>query len=124
MVATPEIRASQASYQSITAKAVDLRVTKASVNAVINFPAQTMSASQASYTVPTGKDVDIRVTQASYQTVVRRSEGSQYVKAWTFTLDGHDFYVLQLQDKTLVYDLQSEQWYVWGCYWCWFRCCD
>lgn len=33
------------------------------------------------------------------------------VRAWTYTLDGHDFYVLRLgNDETLVYDLSTGQW--------------
>lgn len=37
------------------------------------------------------------------------------VRAWTFTLDGHDFYVLRLNTvETLVYDTHSEQWSIWG----------
>jgi len=37
------------------------------------------------------------------------------LRAWTFTLDGHDFYVLRLGDtKTLVYDVSSEQWMDWA----------
>lgn len=37
------------------------------------------------------------------------------LRAWTFTLDGHDFYVLRLGDTlTLVYDVYSEQWMDWS----------
>ena len=36
-------------------------------------------------------------------------------RVWTFSLDGHDFYVLRLGDsETLVYDLYSEQWVDWA----------
>jgi hypothetical protein len=36
------------------------------------------------------------------------------LRAWTFTLDGHDFYVLRLgDDATFVYDVYSEQWVEW-----------
>jgi hypothetical protein len=36
------------------------------------------------------------------------------LRAWTFTLDGHDFYVLRLgETTTLVYDFYSEQWVEW-----------
>jgi hypothetical protein len=36
------------------------------------------------------------------------------LRTWTFTLDGHDFYVLRLGDSlTLVYDDYSEQWMDW-----------
>lgn len=36
------------------------------------------------------------------------------IRPWTFTLDGHDFYVLRLGDAaTIVYDVYSEQWVDW-----------
>jgi hypothetical protein len=37
------------------------------------------------------------------------------VRAWTYTMDGHDFYILRLGiTETLVYDTHSEQWYTWA----------
>lgn len=33
---------------------------------------------------------------------------------WTFTLDDHDFLVIQLLEMTLVYDFLVEKWYTWG----------
>ena len=36
------------------------------------------------------------------------------VKAWTYSLDGHDMYVLRLgDDTTMVYDLTTQQWATW-----------
>jgi len=36
-------------------------------------------------------------------------------RSWAFDLDGHTFYVLDLgTEKTLVYDLMTEQWAEWG----------
>lgn len=37
------------------------------------------------------------------------------LRAWTFTLDGHDYYVLRLgEDVTLVYDTITRQWSEWA----------
>jgi len=37
------------------------------------------------------------------------------VRAWTFTLDGHDYYVLRLgTQETLIYDDHTQQWYTWA----------
>jgi hypothetical protein len=37
------------------------------------------------------------------------------IRAWTFSLDGHDFYVLRLGDEvTFIYDAYSEQWMEWA----------
>jgi hypothetical protein len=38
---------------------------------------------------------------------------SRKLRAWTFTQDDHDFYVLQLGSMTLVYDKNSQQWSQW-----------
>jgi len=36
------------------------------------------------------------------------------VLTWTFTLDDHDFLIIQLAETTLVYDFLVAKWYVWG----------
>ena len=37
------------------------------------------------------------------------------VRAWTFTLDNHDYYVLRLgTQETLIYDDHSQTWYTWA----------
>ncbi|MBU6231608.1 hypothetical protein KGP36_02975 [Patescibacteria group bacterium] len=37
------------------------------------------------------------------------------IRAWTFTLDGHDYYILRLGNlETLVYDNKTQQWYTWA----------
>lgn len=38
------------------------------------------------------------------------------IRAWTYSMDTHDFYVLQLGStgETFVYDTFSEQWTIWG----------
>jgi len=40
--------------------------------------------------------------------------GILHILTWTFTLDDHDFLVIQLQESTLVYDFLVAKWYVWG----------
>lgn len=60
-------------------------------------------------------DAEVRVTQAYVLVAVKRRPHDPTVRAWTFTLDGHDYYVLRLGDtETLVYDMHSEQWSVYG----------
>jgi hypothetical protein len=48
---------------------------------------------------------------------VRGRIANPKLRAWTFSLDGHDFYVLRLGLKmTLVYDVTSEQWVDWDAF--------
>jgi len=43
--------------------------------------------------------------------------GTPQLRAWTFTLDDHDFYVLRLGlDFTMVYDTLTQQWQEWTSY--------
>lgn len=43
--------------------------------------------------------------------------GTPQIRAWTFTLDEHDFYVLRLGlDFTMVYDVLTKQWSEWTSY--------
>src|SRR5690606_14907332 len=56
----------------------------------------------------------LRVTQLRVISLVRGRVANPRVRTWTFTLDGHDFYVLRLGDQeTLVYDVSTEQWVNW-----------
>jgi hypothetical protein len=69
--------------------------------------------------------------------LVRDNGDRRKLKAWTFTQDDHDFYVVQLGDYTLVFDKLTSQWARWqspsynywrgddGCGWEGFNvCCD
>ncbi len=99
MVATPEIRATQAevlAVYNIPAEAIN--VTYGGVNVAYNRTAQTME-----------------VTQSLVLAIISGRTFDPTVRAWTFTLDGHDFYVLRCgNNETLVYDTYSKEWSVWG----------
>lgn len=57
---------------------------------------------------------DIRAIQSYVLAAVRGRVDNPTVRVWTFTLDGHDFFVVRLGDNsTLLYDLYSEQWIEW-----------
>jgi hypothetical protein len=57
---------------------------------------------------------ETRVSQMRVFAVAKGRVTDPIIRVWTFTLDGHDFYVIRLPQETLVYDLHSEQWYTWG----------
>ena len=118
MVATPEIRSSQGRVITVTdaVSTAEVEVTQARTLGVANIPAEHIESTQARLVVPYNKKPEeIQVTQARTLAVVKGRVSDPRVRAWTFTIDGHDFYVLRLgNDETLVYDVYSEQWYVWG----------
>lgn len=85
-------------FAAVTAPAQDVRVTGVRVDAAVQFGPSTA-----------------HLTQLFMLVAVRGRIYDPRVRAWTFTLDGHDFYVLRLGNtETLVYDLSTEQWHVWG----------
>lgn len=118
MALTPSIRVSQAGVYLVTptAETPALHVSMGAVVVVGNFPAESIELSQAGAIV-TGNFVStkLRVSQAGVMVVAKGRVDNPKVRAWTFTLDGHDFYVLRLGDDfTFVYDVYSEQWMDWS----------
>lgn len=81
-----------------------------------NYPAASSKASQAQVLVTTRTIANL-VQSSQFQVLVaaRGSVNDPSVKAWSFTLDGHDYYVLRLGNtETLVFDVASDSWYTWG----------
>lgn len=114
MALTPTIKAPQAGALVVTSNpaSAGVELTNATVLVVANFPTPEMEVSQAGATVVAHKDSNkMEVSQVGVLVVARGRVYTPKLRAWTYTLDGHDFYVLRLgEDKTLVYDLSSQQW--------------
>lgn len=110
----------------------DITVPLARILAIANTPSMGVASPEArvlaiTYGIAPGIDIPearvlatfrkvtpIAIPEARTLAVVKGRGSNPRIRAWTFTLDGHDFYVLQLGDNgTLVYDLYSEQWTEW-----------
>jgi len=117
MVATAGIRASGAYVTTLTGTSNAIRASQSFVRAVFNFPSAGVRGSGAYVTALTKTSNTIQAS-ASYVTVVCRGRiETPQLRVWTFTMDGHDFYVLRLGDfTTLVYDVYSKQWTEWTGY--------
>jgi hypothetical protein len=114
MVATPEERVTSAGALVADMPSGDERVTGAYVLTAINYPAPLESVTWAGELVTVKSAIPLRVTEAVVLVAVRGRTRNPNVRAWTFTLDGHDYYVLALGTTlTLVYDTYSEQWVDW-----------
>lgn len=84
------------------------------VRSIINFPSEELQSDGLRIRTVMQSSVDLQASGLRVRTIVRGRIGSPRLRAWTFTLDGHDFYVLRLGDTlTLVYDVYSEQWMDW-----------
>jgi hypothetical protein len=80
----------------------------------INYPSQGLNATQGRVVTTFRQTAVIDAAQARILVAVRGRVANPRVRAWTFTLDGHDFYVLRLGDtETLIYDMTTEQWVNW-----------
>lgn len=117
MAITPQIRATQVrTVVADAGKAPAVRLTQARSLAAINIPTIEMRATQARlFTMDTGVAPQIRTSQARALVAIIGRPVNTRIRDWTFSLDGHDFYVLRLgDDETLVYDATTEQWVDWS----------
>lgn len=100
-----------------TGAAVAERVTSFNALAAINFPSPFERVTYAPVLATVKGDITLRVTNAAVLVAVRGRTSNPKLRAWTFTLDGHDFYVLRLgMIMTLVYDVYSQQWMDWDAF--------
>lgn len=117
MALAPEVRVSQAGNVVVSepTDAPELRATQAGLMTVAIWPADFINVSQAQVLTVSATDKEIQVSQLGMMVVAKGRVEDPKVRAWTFTLDGHDYYVLRLgNSETLVYDVYAEQWYTWG----------
>lgn len=100
-----------------TGPAAAARLTAFDSLVAVNFPSPFGRVSSLNTLVASKSTVTLRVTEAAVLAAVRGRTSNPKLRAWTFTLDGHDFYVLRLGMKgTLVYDVYSEQWVTWDAF--------
>jgi hypothetical protein len=115
MVAAVGIQAPQGEILVTYSQTVEA-VNAAQFRAIVayNIPAVGMNAAQGRIKALIHENAVIAAPQARILAAVRGRAANPRVRAWTFTLDGHDFYVLRLGDReTLVYDLSTKQWVNW-----------
>lgn len=158
MALTPETRATKGAVLAAATSGAtpNERVSKASLLAAINFPSIGVRATRAAGLVAaTGlsgearasraaglvaafSSAPSRVTRAAVLVAAKDGLDERGLRAWTFTQDNHDFYVLLLGGKyTYVFDKTTGQWSQWsgpdfsffrgldGCDWNGFNvCCD
>jgi len=107
-------RVSQLTVRNIT-EGNDARLSQLAVRSVFNFPSEAGRVSQMVVRSLDEPAPSARVSQLVVRAIVRGRIANPAIRAWTYTLDGHDYYVLRLgDDLTLVYDVYSEQWMDWA----------
>lgn len=135
MALTPEIRTTKGDVLAVSGgPASAVRLTKFDALVAVNFPTEFVRTTEydAYVAARDGEDLrtsglnalvaardgeDLRTSGAAVLVAVRGRVQNPKLRVWTFTLDGHDFYVLRLGiDLTLVYDVYSEQWIDWDAF--------
>lgn len=117
MALTPEIRAPQAGYLvAVRQQAQETYVLQATTLGIYNVPTDEIQVTYGAKNIAYRRTAQqFPVTQAVLLAVIRGRTDSPYIRAWTYTLDGHDYYVLHLGSvETLVYDTHAQTWAVWG----------
>jgi hypothetical protein len=110
-----DLRVSQNQLLASQAGRGDLRVSQADVLVLWNFPTVRASSSQADIASYGTFQSSNRVTQFGALALIRPRVINQKIRAWGFSQNGHDFYVLRLgTDETLVYDATTGQWSNWA----------
>lgn len=115
MVASASVQVSQSDVVAglITGGPVD--VSQFDFLTIINFPSGEVHVSSAETSYVSLTTTNVEVSQWDIAVVCRGRVDDPKIRVWTFTLDGHDFYLLRLgNDETLVYDVLTEQWSVWS----------
>lgn len=93
----------------------DINANQLRAMTVFNFPTEFIKANQLVVVPVYREPASIQANQLRVMAVVRGRVDQPSLVAWTFTLDGHDFYALRLGDvTTLIYDQNTQQWAEWG----------
>lgn len=99
------------------ALAPEVRVSQNRAMIVWNVPAEELRSSQAAIVAPYNSFApEIRVPQSTIMVVCKGQVETPRLRAWYYTLDGHDIYVLKLGTlgKTLVFDISTGTWSWWA----------
>ena len=114
MVATTEMRLGQASAILVGNGVPIIDVSQLQAQVVADRPTTTTQLSQFDVkVVMSAAPRAVRASQLQVIVVYKKERIDPVIRAWTFYLDGHSFYVLSLgEDDTLVYDTDSKEWSV------------
>lgn len=118
MTAAATVSASQIAVEVGYAATPNALASQLAVEVGYTQPSQFAEASQIAievgYSDPTSNVVS--ASQLAVEVGWRGRPEPRTVRAWTFNLEGHSYYVLNLLTETLVYDQTTKQWAQWSSY--------
>lgn len=113
-IPTSRAQVPQAAVSSAAFGGSDLATSQALAMAAYAIPTTLERVSQTRGVVAVLASNAISASQAQVLAVVSTGLKNRRSRAWGFSLDGHDFYVLRLGDaETLVLDLSTGKWLDW-----------
>jgi hypothetical protein len=111
----PDLNLSQATVFSLSGGNPDLNLSQFSLFTAYNLASQQVDMSQFSSMVLFGSGSPFQISQTAVLVAVTGKPEIRKARAWAFSLDGHDFYVLRLgESSSLVYDLTTNSWSTWS----------
>lgn len=109
------IDVNQSFITGATESSNDILLAQAYVLAAGSHTADLVYARQSFLLVPAERPTTISARQAFLLVAARGRVADPNIRVWTYTLDGHDYYVIRLgNDETLVCDLSTKQWSTFG----------
>lgn len=115
MVESAEARASQLrAMVVVTESAESIDVQQMRGAGIINFPSDAARSTQMRGAPVFRQIAQVRASQLRFMVVAAGRATTPLVRDWTYTLDGHDFYILQTRLETIVFDLTTQRSFVWG----------
>lgn len=116
MALTPSIHDSQGAALGVVKSVTPSEhLSQARTLGIYNVPTTSMHAQQAKSLAVYNGTTPIHAQQAAVLAVCRGRIDNFNMRAYTVTIDGHDWYILQLgEEGTLVYDTTTQQWMQWG----------
>lgn len=112
---TPNIRVQKA-VGLVTARLLtpNIRVQKATNLTLFNYPTPHIRVQMARALPVLRAEPEMRVQKAAALVVCRGRRAHPEITPWTYTIDGHDYLVINTFNETLVYDFHSGQWATYG----------
>lgn len=106
---------SQGAIRSVTEGSSVSFVSQSAIRSVLSYAAEGGLISQSALRSVDVPDTNSLLSQGLVRVVWGGAIEDPSIRAWTYSMDGHDFYILRLgETETLVYDTLSEEWYTWG----------
>jgi hypothetical protein len=95
--------------------AVTINASQEQVLAAGIYPSTSLDSSQVQVEAVVANPQLISASQFNLFALGQGTTDDPSVRAWTFTLDNHNYYVLRLgTEETLIYDDHSQTWYTWA----------